>query len=394
VLQPGQNPEPAVIATLVAKHHVTALQMSASLFNLMLDEYPAVFRTVRQAMTGGEPASAAHVARALRNHPGLRVVNGYGPAESMGFTTCFDVSEADTVTAIPIGTPIGNKRAYLLDSALRLTPTGVVGEVYLAGHGLANGYLNRPGLTAERFTANPYGVPGERMYRTGDLARRRADGVLEFVGRVDDQVKIRGFRVEPAEIEAVLLEHPAIMQAAAIVRADDKGDKRLVAYVVPGGTPLDAASATATVAPTTAELREHCSGMLPEHMIPSAVLVLDALPLTANGKLDRAALPEPDFAAMATGSEPRTPREASMCALFAEVLGLPRVGVDNGFFDLGGHSLLATRLVSRVRSTFGVELSIRAVFESPTPAGLVERLDTAGKARPALRRRERPGSTS
>ncbi|HEX2130880.1 MAG TPA: amino acid adenylation domain-containing protein, partial [Actinophytocola sp.] len=380
VLQPGQQPDPALVATLVAKHQVTALQMSASLFNLMLDDHPAVFSVVRQAMTGGEPASPGHVARALREYPGLRVINGYGPAESLGFTTCHDVTDADlTGAAIPVGRPVANKRALLLDPALRLTPTGVAGEVYLAGDGLAHGYLNRPGQTAERFVANPHGVPGEVMYRTGDLARRRADGVLEFLGRADDQVKIRGFRVEPGEVEAVLAEHPDVVQSAAVVREDRPGDKRLVGYVVTAGG----------ARPSTIQLREFCSGQLPEHMIPAAVLVLDALPLTPNGKLDRAALPAPDFAAFTSGRPPRNPREATMCELFAEVLGLPEVGIDDSFFDLGGHSLLATRLISRVRTAFGVELTIRAVFESPTAAGLVERLDGAATARPALRRRAR-----
>ncbi|MFD9737176.1 amino acid adenylation domain-containing protein [Umezawaea sp. NPDC059074] len=375
VLQAGQNPEPAVMAALVAKHDVTALQMSASLFNFMLDEYPDVFKVVRQAMTGGEAASVAHVAKALRDFPGLRVINGYGPAESMGFTTVHDVVESDLAShSIPIGKPIGNKRAYVLDRALGLTPVGVVGELYVGGIGLAQGYVGRPGLTAERFVASPFGG-GERLYRTGDLVRWTAAGVLEYIGRVDDQVKVRGFRVEPGEIESALMRHIDVGQAAVLVREDRPGDQKLVAYVV--GTA------------DSGELRDHLTGLLPEHMIPSAFVVLDALPLTPNGKLDKRALPAPDFSANVTGRKPRTPHEEVLCGLYREVLALDEVGIDDSFFDLGGHSLLATRLISRVRTALGVELSIRAIFEAPTVAGLAERLGGAAKARPALRRRAR-----
>ncbi|WP_186763350.1 non-ribosomal peptide synthetase [Lentzea tibetensis] len=364
VVQPGQNPEPRVMAALVAKHDVTALQMSASLFNFMLDEHPDVFKIVRTAMTGGEAASVPHVARALRDFPGLRVINGYGPAESMGFTTVFDVHEA-TGTSIPIGTPIANKKAYVLDGALGLVPDGVVGELYVGGIGLAHGYISRPGLTAERFVASPFG-DGERLYRTGDLVRWLPSGQLDYVGRIDDQVKVRGFRVEPGEVESALMSHPGVTQAAVLVR-----DGLLVAYTVGGGE----------------DLRDHVGRVLPEHMVPSAFVSLDALPMTPNGKLDKRALPAPTF--VARGRDPRTPQESILCGLFGEVLGVDRVGIDDGFFELGGHSLLATRLVSRVRSAFGVELSIRDVFEAPTPAGLAERVGRAGKARPALVRRAR-----
>ncbi len=364
VLQPGQHPEPSMMARLIARHEVTVLRLPSSLFNVMVDEYPWVFQVVRQVLISGEPASVTHVGKALRNFPELRVVNIYGSAESMGVTTAFPIAEPDVTeaTTVPIGRPVANKRVYVLDSDLRPVPTGVVGEVYLAGPGVADGYLHRPVLTAARFVANPFGGMGERMHRTGDLARWRASGVLEFVGRASDHAEIRGFRVEPGAIEAALTGHPSVLQAAAVVRED-----RLVAYVVRADGHDVSVGA----------LREQVSCLLPEHVIPSAVVVLDALPLTAGGKLDRQALPEPNFAAPSSGRGPRTPQERAMCDLFCDILGLAEVGIDDSFLDLGGHSLLATRLVSRIRSTFGTELNIRTVFESPTVARLVERLTRA-----------------
>jgi amino acid adenylation domain-containing protein len=385
VLQPGQRPEPSVIAGLVREHGVSTMHLSASLLNFMLDEYPGVFAPVRQLMTGGEPASIAHVAKALREYPGIRIVNGYSPVENMIFTLCHRIVEADTeLAAIPVGRPINNKRVYVLDDQLNLVPSGVVGELYMTGVGLANGYVGQSGLTAERFVANPHGAPGERMYRTGDLVRWRADGVLEFLGRADGQIKIRGFRVEPREVETALGRHAAVGKSAVLAREDRPGDKRLVAYVVPRpGT-----------SPTSGDLRDHVSALLPEYLVPAAFVLLDSFPITPNGKLDRAALPAPDYSATATGRKPRTPEEELMLGLFEEVLGVSGIGIDDGFFDLGGHSLLATKLISRVRTTFGRELSIPAVFESPTAAGLVERLGEAATARPSLRARSRARTSS
>jgi amino acid adenylation domain-containing protein len=380
VLQPGQNPDPDVIARLVGEHQVTMLQMSASLFNFMLEEYPHVYKGLRWAMTAGEAASPSHVERVLRDFPHVGVTNGYGPAESMGLTTSHRVVEGDTAGAsVPIGLPVANKRVYVLDAALRPVPPGVVGELYAAGIGLAHGYVNQAGLTAERFVASPYGVSGERMYRTGDLVRWSVDGVLEFVSRADDQVKIRGFRVELAEVEAALSRHPGVAQVAVTVRKDPSGHNRLIAYVAGGGVGrLD-----------TGELRRYVGDQLPEYMVPTTIVRLDALPMTPNGKLDRAALPEPDLEAIGTGRGPRNRPEEILCGLFADVLSLPSVGIDDNFFELGGHSLLATRLISRARSALDVELSIRTIFEAPTVAELADRLAGAEKARPTLRPRLR-----
>ncbi|MFF2147942.1 alpha/beta fold hydrolase, partial [Kitasatospora sp. NPDC058190] len=349
----------------ITTHGVTGLWLTAGLFRLVAEERPGLLAGVREVWTGGDVVSPAAVARVLAACPGIEVVNGYGPTEATTLATCHAVRTLDEHAAtVPIGGPMANMRTYVLDAHLRPVPTGMVGELYLAGTGVARGYLGRPGLTAERFIADPYGPPGSRMYRTGDLAWWQTDGTLEFAGRADHQVKLRGLRIEPGEIEAVLASCPGVAQAAVVAREDRPGDKRLVAYLVPA--PEGAPEAT--------ELSERLRRDLPEYMVPSAFVTVDTLPLTANGKLDRAALPAPEYGAPGAGRGPRTPQEQLLCDLFAEVLGREQVRIDDNFFDLGGHSLLAARLASRVRETLGVELSLRMLFEAPTVAGLTERL--------------------
>ena len=291
------------------------------------------------------------------------MINAYGPTEATTFTHVIPGSQArGRDGAHRPDRPSDLQHAvYVLDFGLEPVPAGVCGELYIAGEGLARGYLKRPGLTGERFVADPFGAAGGRMYRTGDLARWRSDGVLEFVGRADAQVKLRGFRIEPGEIEAVLVRHPAVAQAAVIARADGGGSRRLVGYVVAG--------AGAATDELVAELRGHAGRSLPDYMVPSAFVVLERLPLTPNGKLDRRALPAPEVTAAGVWRAPRTPQEEMLCGLFAEVLGVERVGLDDNFFALGGDSIMSIQLVSRARRA-GLVITARAVFQHQTVAAL------------------------
>lgn len=372
VVTPPTDVDAPVLRSLIAREGITAVHVTAGLFRVIAEADPECFAGVREVLTGGDVVSPTAVCSVLDALPGVVVRHLYGPTEITLAATQYPVSSSDQVPphALPIGRPMDNTRIYVLDNALRLVPEGVVGELYIASEGLARGYVNRPGLTAERFIADPFGPPGSRMYRTGDLARWNAAGTLEFAGRVDDQVKVRGFRVEPGEIEAVVMRHPQVSQAAVVVREDRAGDKRLIAYVVQA--PEDAA---ADVDVDPADVQAFVGASLPEYMVPAAVVVLNALPLTSNGKLDRHALPAP--AARVSGSVrgPRTAREEILCGLFAQILDVPQVGIDDGFFELGGHSLAAARLMARVRSTFGVELPLRVMFESPTVEGIARRIE-------------------
>ena len=335
----------------------------------------------RFMVIGGENLSAETTAFWREHAPHTKLVNEYGPTETVVGCCVYTVAAdlPDSVTTVPIGRPIQNTQLYVLDRRLRPVPIGVSGELFIGGLGLARGYLNRPDLTADRFLPHPLSrQPGERLYRTGDVARYRQDGVLECLGRVDQQVKIRGYRIELGEIEAVLGQHPAVRETAVVAWTDPGDDKQLVAYVVPG--------AAGAAAPC--ELRDFLKERLPEYMVPAAFIQLEAMPLTKNGKLDRRALPEPDGQVAASETAfvpPRTPLEDVLAGIWAEVLQVDAVGVNDNFFALGGHSLVAIQAITRVRELFNVELLLRAFFESPTVAQLAAAIeaDPAGREKAA-----------
>jgi amino acid adenylation domain-containing protein len=349
------------------------VQATPSHLHAVLDEDPEAFEGLR-LLVGGEALRTDLATELTARAESLS--NGYGPTEAAIYSTMSWVPGGVTPH---IGGPVGNTAAYVLDAGLRPVPVGVPGELYVAGTGVARGYHARPGLTASRFVADPFGPTGSRMYRTGDIAQRRTDGHLDYLGRTDDQTKIRGFRIEPGEIETALLTHPHVRRAAVTVREDTPGDKRLIAYVVTDPTT------------DTTTLRTHTAHTLPDYMIPSAVIPLDTLPLTPSGKLDRKALPAPVYTTAENSRDPRTPHEELLRDLFADTLGIPHLGIDDNFFDLGGHSLLAAKIVGRIRERLGTDLTVRAVFSHPTVARLAAHLDdsahTAAPARPALRKR-------
>ncbi|MFC6019329.1 amino acid adenylation domain-containing protein, partial [Plantactinospora solaniradicis] len=368
---------------LLVSEGVTVLNQTPSAFYQLMAadaEAPADGLALRYVIFGGEALEWSRLVDWYARHSEPSLVNMYGITETTVHVTyvALDAEKCASAPGSVIGSAIPDLRIHLLDDWLRPVPPNVPGELYVTGPGLARGYLNRPGLTAQRFVAAPDGPAGDRMYRSGDLARWKLDGSLEYLGRADDQVQLRGFRIELGEIEAVLAGHEHVGQVAVIVREDQPEVKRLVAYVVPVDGGVD-----------TGVLREFVGAQLPDYMVPAAVVVLDSLPVTVNGKLDRGALPAPDF--VGGGRGPATAAEEVLCGLFAEVLGVERVGAEASFFDLGGDSLLAMRLVARVRAVFAAEVSIRALFASPTVAQ-VARLVEGGESvvQVALTRRERP----
>ncbi|MFE0461113.1 amino acid adenylation domain-containing protein [Kitasatospora sp. NPDC058965] len=363
--------DPAVMLQAVVDHRVTVLQLVPSVLRLLLDE-PALAgcTSLRAVCAAGEPLPAALCAR-LRAVLDVVVVNTYGPTECTIDATAWRYREAEQVETVPIGRPLPGVRSYVVDAQEQLVPVGVPGELRVGGACLARGYLGRGGLTADRFGPDPYAErPGERWYRTGDLVRRRADGVLEFLGRVDDQIKLRGVRVEPGEIEAALVAHPAVAAAVVTTHRPAGGELALV------GFPVRAQGAALDVE----ELRAHLAARLPEAMVPSLLIPLDELPLTPNGKVDRRRLPDPeqrDAPVAEAAAAPRTATERQVAELMAEVLGLERVGVEQDFFQLGGHSLLAIRLMLRLRRAFEIKLTVGDLFTTRTVAALAARVDTA-----------------
>ncbi|MFT2017082.1 amino acid adenylation domain-containing protein [Streptomyces sp. 796.1] len=377
VLAPPGELDPELLGKVLTAHRVSVIFLTTGLFQLVADEAPERFASVREVWTGGEIVPDAAVRRVMAACPDTTVIDVYGPTETTTFALYHRLPPGAEVPApVPIGRPLDNTQLLVLDAALRPVPPGTVGELYIVGAGLARGYRGRPDLTAERFIAAPYGPPGARAYRTGDLVRWTPGGEISYVGRADEQIKLRGFRIELGEIQTVLGRHPHVAQAIVTVHEPHPGDQRIVAHLVPERGSH----------PAPAELREHVAAELPEYMVPTAFVTLDALPLTRNGKVDRAALPAPEANQdqEAVRRAPRTPQEAILCGLFAELLGRPTVGIDDDFFTLGGHSLLATRLAGRIRQALGVELAVRQLFETATVATLARALDGAAQARPAI----------
>ncbi|NCR47145.1 MAG: non-ribosomal peptide synthetase, partial [Microcystis aeruginosa SX13-01] len=356
-------PTATSLRNAIDKHGITILWLTAALFNTIIDNNSQALSGIKQLLIGGEALSAAHVHKALETLPLTQIINGYGPTESTTFTCCYPIPKQleATIKSIPIGCPISNTQVYILDNYLQPVPIGVVGELHIAGAGLAKGYLNRPELTQEKFIANPFDKTGKsKLYKTGDLARYLPDGNIEYVGRIDNQVKIRGFRIELGEIEAVLSQNQAVQSSCVIVREDNLGDKRLVAYVV----------LQPEINLTINEIRQFLRAKLPDYMVPTAFVLLDTFPLTPNGKIDRRALPVPDLQSQGEYIAPRNPIEEKIAQIWAEVLKLERVSIEDNFFELGGHSLLATQVISRCQEAFEIALPLRYLFESPTIAQL------------------------
>jgi len=368
------SPAPTLeeVGASIALHGVSILWLTSGLFGLMVDRRLGDLRSVRQLLAGGDILPVPQVRRVVEELPETKMINGYGPTENTTFTTCRTVTAADALRpSIPIGVPIGNTTAYIVDAAFRPVPVGVRGELCTGGLGVARGYVGLADLTAERFVPDPWSErPGSRLYRTGDLARWLPDGSIEFFGRADTQVKIRGIRIETGEVETVLGRHPEVAEAVVMAREDRPGDRRLVAYVVPSGPGAEPAAPS--------DLQAFLRRSLPDSMIPAAFVFLPALPLTSNGKVDRRALPAPEDAgraAQASYVAPRTELERRIAAIWSEVLGVAQVGVHDKFFDLGGHSLLLLQVVSRVNEEMGQELPRAALFEHPTVAALAAVLE-------------------
>lgn len=374
VLPPGL-PAPGVLADAIRRHGVTTLWLTAGLFHLMVEQLPDDLARVRQVIAGGDVLSPQHVRKALRDRGRGILVNGYGPTETTTFACCFRMAaDYQPGPTIPIGRPLPDTSVHVLDEHMRPVPAGDPGELYIGGGGVAVGYLNQPELTRERFVPDPFGDPGRCLYRTGDRVRVGPDGTLEFLGRLDGQVKVSGHRIEPAEVEAELLRHPAVRQAAVAARAVPSGEKQLVAYVVAA----DPGTFSAT------GLKSDLAERLPRHMVPALVVRLDTLPLTPNGKVDRAALPDPHAAAPPPPvAAPGTGPEGEVAAVWRRVLSRA-AGPDDNFFDLGGTSLQLLEVHAVLTRTLGRDVPLMLLFEHPTVRSLARQLAGTAGTDPAL----------
>ena len=370
VLMPDHAVSLEEIGEAIAVHGITTMWLTAGLFHLMVDRLPLALSGVQQLLAGGEALQADDVNKFIAAAGPGRLINGYGPTEVTTFTCCYRFNApVDPGRAVPIGRPVSNTEIYLLDSGLNLVPGGVRGQLYASGPGVARGYLNNPDLTAERFVPNPFSrADGDRMYATGDIGSYLNDGNVEFLGRLDSQIKLRGFRIELGEIESFLSAQPDISGAVVVVHTDGSGERRLAAYVTE--------RAGATITPE--QLRERTKSALPDFMVPSSFQILERLPLTRSGKVDRRALPDPRqviLPAPVEFEESRSPIEEGLVRIWAAVLGRDRIGINQDFFDLGGHSLLATQVVSRIREAFQVEFPLRLLFQNRTIGRLSEAVE-------------------
>ncbi|HZM01643.1 MAG TPA: amino acid adenylation domain-containing protein [Candidatus Saccharimonadales bacterium] len=362
---------PADFAAFLEKEKVSSLFLTVALFNQISTEAPLAFKSVKNLLAGGDAVDPKAAQRILQCGPPARLVNGYGPTESTTFAVCYEIKEVpENAASIPIGRPISNTTVYILDRHLQPVPVGVPGELHLGGDGLARGYLNRPDLTAAKFIPNPFaGEPGARLYKTGDLARFLPDGNVEFLGRIDHQVKIRGFRIELGEIESVLRQCPGVRDALVIVTEESPGDKRLIGYLC----------RTAKDTSPPSALRAFLKQKLPDYMVPSVFIDLDAFPLTPNGKIDRRALPKPGSIRNADADvPPQTHLQSQLQKIWEQVLGHQAFGPRDNFFEIGGHSLLAVQLIAQIEKVLGIKLPLPILFQAPTVEKLAEMICQEG----------------
>src|SRR5579883_824152 len=375
---------PHEFAFQLQQKSITVLFLTTALFQQITRDIPQAFSSLRYLLFGGESVDPRWVKKVIKHGPPQHLIHVYGPTEGTTFSSYYYAKEiSESATSIPIGCPIANTQIYLLDPYLQPLPIGVVGELYIGGDGLARGYINRPELTAECFISNPFVYKlGSRLYKTGDLGRYLPNGNIEFLGRIDNQVKIRGFRVELGEIEAVLNLHPVVKETVVLFNEDIPDDKYLIAYIIPNQSHKSTQDTQTLVFLVGQFLKEN----LPEYMVPRAYIILESLPLTPNGKVDRRALPTPDTFTFTQPDyvAPRSQVEGLLVEIWAQVLGKKQVGTRDHFFELGGHSLLATQLVSRIRDTFQIDLSVRNLFEAPTVEQLARHIDTMSWAKKGL----------
>lgn len=362
-------PDPKDLAFVIDNYGVDTIWLTASLFNLVIDVMPQALKNVKEILTGGEALSVPHVRKAMSLLPHVQLVNGYGPTESTTFTCCYRIPHniEGNPQSIPIGRPIANTTVFILDSDLKPMPMGEPGELYIGGDGLAEGYLNRPDLTAERFIANPF-IAGKRIYKTGDLVKYAEDGNIEFLGRVDDQVKINGFRIELDEIVHTLKTHPSVNDAVALVDSDDNGNKFIIGCVTPmADTTLDPGS-----------LKSYLKKKLAAFSVPKKIVVIDRIPLNANGKADRKALKKISLDKPSVQQRPalaRTETEKKLSAVWRDILGTDEVGTKENFFDIGGTSVLSVRMTMKINTTFSLDLPITRIYQYPTIEALAMYID-------------------